>query len=323
MLKIEPQTPRLGVSACLLGHPVRYDGGHKRDAFVTATLGPFVDWVPVCPEMELGLGAPRPPIRLVGDAKAPRLVVERTGDDITAGMRRLARERAGALADLGLDGYVFKRASPSCGLHRVPVYDAQGARRGEGRGLFAAELAERLPWLPAEEEGRLSDPAIREHFVERVFAAARWRRFAATGPRARDLVAFHAAHKFAVLAHSPGHYGRLGRLVAEAGTRLAAVLDAYAGLLMAALAARATRGRHTNVLQHLAGFVTPELAGGDRAELLAAIEEYRTGRGSLMVPLTLLRHHVRRLDLAYLADQVYLAPHPEELIRRMSPCPTG
>jgi uncharacterized protein YbgA (DUF1722 family)/uncharacterized protein YbbK (DUF523 family) len=316
MVKIEPEKLRLGVSSCLLGERVRYDGGHKRDAFLTDALGPFVDWVPVCPEMELGLGIPRPPIRLVGEAKAPRLVVERTGEDLTAAMRRLARERTGELSGLDIDGYVLKRASPSCGLFRVPVYDEQGARRGEGRGIFAAVLTERLPLLPVEEEGRLTDPAIRENFIERVFASARWRRFVAAGPRVRDLVAFHAAQKFAVLAHSPAHYGRLGRLVAGAGPRLAPALDAYGALLMEALAVRATRGRHANVLQHLAGFFKRDLSGDDRVELLETIEEHRRGLVPLIVPITLLKHHVRRLGLAYLADQVYLSPHPRELMLR-------
>jgi uncharacterized protein YbgA (DUF1722 family) len=168
-----------------------------------------------------------------------------------------------------------------------------------------------------EEEGRLTDPGIRENFIERVFAAARWRRFAAGAPRVRDLVAFHAAQKFAVLAHSPAHYGRMGRLVAGAGPRLApATLDDYGALLAEALAVRATRGRHANVLQHLAGFFKKDLAGDDRAELLDTIEEYRAGLLPLIVPITRLGHHVRRLGLAYLADQVYLAPHPRELMLR-------
>jgi uncharacterized protein YbgA (DUF1722 family) len=232
-------------------------------------------------------------------------------------MRRLAGRRACELAELGLDGYVFKRASPSCGLFRVPVHGEAGRRHGGGRGMFAAALTARLPRLPVEEEGRLADPAIRENFIERVFASARWRRFVAGQPRARDLVAFHAAQKFATLAHSPAHYARLGRLVAAAGPRLAAAaLDAYASVLMEALAVHATRGRHANVLQHLAGFFKRDLDTGDRAELADTIEEYRRGLVPLVVPLTLMRHHARRLGLAYLADQAYLDPHPRELMLR-------
>jgi uncharacterized protein YbbK (DUF523 family) len=262
----EPDKIRLGVSACLLGEEVRYDGGHKRDAFLTDTLGPFVEWVPVCPEVELGLGVPRPPIRLVGDAEAPRLVVEKTGEDLTARMRRWARRRAAELAGLGLHGYVLKRGSPSCGLFRVRVYGESGMPGGAGPGLFAAALAEALPALPIEEEGRLTDAGLRESFIERVFAAARWQAFTAARPRARDLVAFHAAHKFAILAHSPRDYATLGRLVAGAGARAAGeVVERYGEGFMRALAARATRARHTNVLQHLAGFFKRRLTDDERA----------------------------------------------------------
>jgi uncharacterized protein YbgA (DUF1722 family)/uncharacterized protein YbbK (DUF523 family) len=307
---------RLGVSACLLGESVRYDGGHKRDRFLTETLAPFVEWVPVCPEIELGLGVPRDTLRLVGEPAAPRLVVERTGEDLTARMDRLARRRVEALAALELDGYVLKRASPSCGLFRVRVYDAKRSPSAAGRGLFAAALVDRLPALPVEEEGRLGDPALRENFIERVFAMARWRGFVARRPRARDLVAFHAAQKFAVLAHSPVHYSRLGRLVAEAGRLSPSMLDEYARLLMSALGVRATRARHANVLQHMAGFFKTRLEDEERAELGEVIEEYRRGLVPLVVPITLVRHHVRRLGVTYLRDQIYLTPHPKELLLR-------
>jgi uncharacterized protein YbgA (DUF1722 family)/uncharacterized protein YbbK (DUF523 family) len=307
---------RLGVSACLLGEAVRYDGGHKRDAFLTETLAPFVEWVSVCPELELGLGVPRDTLRLVGEGRAPRLVVERTGEDLTARMRRFARDRLDELAALDLDGYVLKRASPSCGLFRVRVYGQTGAPGAVGRGLFAGALVERFPALPVEEEGRLNDPAIRENFIERVFAMARWRAFARRRPRARDLVAFHAAQKFAVLAHSPAHYTRLGRLVASAGALTGAMLDEYAHLLMEALAVRATRARHVNVLQHLAGFFKARLESDERAELVEVIAEYRHGLVPLVVPITLIRHHARRLAVAYLREQVYLSPHPKELMLR-------
>src|SRR5262245_56612618 len=173
-LPAEPEKIRLGISACLLGAEVRYDGGHKRDAFLTETLGPLVEWVPVCPEVEIGLGVPRDTLRLVGDAASPRLVVQRTGEDLGERMRRYARARTDALASLGLHGYVLKRGSPSCGLFRVRVYRDSGASGGTGRGLFAAALTERFPTMPVEEEGRLGDPALRENFIERVFAAARW-----------------------------------------------------------------------------------------------------------------------------------------------------
>jgi uncharacterized protein YbgA (DUF1722 family)/uncharacterized protein YbbK (DUF523 family) len=313
----ETQKIRLGVSACLLGQSVRYDGGHKRDPFLIDTLGSFVEWVPVCPEVEIGLGVPRDTIRLVGDAGAPTLVVEKTGEDLTARMRRYAETRVRELEPLELHGYVLKRASPSCGLFRVRVYDAQGVPRSNGTGAYARELIDHFPMLPVEEEGRLGDPALRENFIERVFAMARWRTFAARRPRPRDLVAFHTAQKLAVLAHSPAHYTRLGRLVAAAGsTRFAARLVEYGTTFMQALSIRATRARHTNVLQHIAGFFKRDLEVDARGELAEVIQDYRRGLVPLVVPLTLVKHHVRRLGVAYLADQTYLSPHPKELMLR-------
>jgi uncharacterized protein YbgA (DUF1722 family)/uncharacterized protein YbbK (DUF523 family) len=312
-----PDRIRLGVSSCLLGEAVRYDGGHKHDRFLTDVLGRYVEWVPVCPEVEIGLAVPRDTLRLVGTPDAPRLVQEKTGEDLTARMDRYADDRVRDLAALALDGYVLKRASPSCGLFRVRVYRDNGIPAADGRGLFAAALTRALPALPVEEEGRLGDAAIRENFIERVFLAARWRVFVGGRPRARDLVAFHAAHKLAVLAHSPAHYARLGRMVAATGRALTrAHLDGYGALLMEACAVRATRGRHANVLQHMAGYFKRDLAADERAELLEVIHEYRRGLVPLVVPLTLVKHHVRRLGVRYLADQVYLNPHPKELMLR-------
>jgi uncharacterized protein YbgA (DUF1722 family)/uncharacterized protein YbbK (DUF523 family) len=305
----EPEKIRLGISACLLGEKVRYDGGHKRDRFVTDVLSAYVEWVPVCPEVELGLGTPRDPLRLVGRPESPRLVQERTGEDLTDRMRHYAAERVRDFEQL--DGYILKRASPSCGLLRVRVYGDNGIPTASGRGSFASVLTTALPTLPVEEEGRLSDPVIRDNFIERVFATARWRAFRASAPRTRDLVAFHAAQKFAVLAHSPVHYTRLGRLVAGGGA-----LDEYGRLLMAGLAVNATRGRHANVLQHLAGYFKRDLDADERAELVEAVTDYRRGIVPLVVPLTLIAHHVRRLGVRYLGGQVYLSPHPKELMLR-------
>ena len=316
MRQRENEKIRLGVSACLLGAEVRYDGGHKKDSFLTDTLGPFVEWIPVCPEVEIGLGIPRDTLRLAGDEEAPRLVVQKTGEDLTARMRRFALAKTRDLEALGLHGYVLKRASPSCGLFRVRVYRESGTPSGGGRGLYADELVRRFPALPVEEEGRLSDAAIRENFIERVFAAARWRAFLQAEPRPRDLVAFHAAQKFAILAHSPAHYAKLGRLVASAGSRPREKLGEYGTLFMEALAVRATRARHANVLQHLAGFFKRQLDAPSRAELAELIQEYRGGLVPLVVPLTLVKHYVRNFDLTYLADQVYLSPHPKELMLR-------
>jgi uncharacterized protein YbgA (DUF1722 family) len=253
----------------------------------------------------------------MGTPEAPRLVQEKTGEDLTTRMQRYSRDRVRELAALELDGYVLKRASPSCGLLRVRVYRDNGVPAADGRGLFAEALVTALPALPVEEEGRLNDPVLRENFIERVFVAARWRSFVQTRPRARELVAFHTAHKFAVLAHSPAHYTRLGRLVAVAGRAFTrATLDEYQALLMEAHAVRATRGRHANVLTHMTGYFKRELGTDERAELVEVIDEYRRGLVPLVVPLTLVKHHVRLRGVRYLADQVYLNPHPKELMLR-------
>ena len=307
---------RVGVSACLLGQEVRYDGGHKRDRFLTDVLGPFVEWVPICPDVEIGLGVPRPPIRLEGCAYGLRLVDPRSGADHTNSMRRLASARAAALARLGLAGYVLKKDSPSCGMERVRVYAAGGVHR-HGVGLFARALMDALPTLPVEEEGRLLDARLRENFIERLFARRRWLEFRAARPTIGKLVRFHTLQKLAVLAHDPERYRALGRLVARAKERpLASVLDDYERELMAALRTLATRGRHTNVLEHMLGHVSEAISPADRVELVESIHDYRRGLVPLVVPVTLLRHHVRRLEVATLADQVYLEPHPKELMLR-------
>jgi uncharacterized protein YbbK (DUF523 family)/uncharacterized protein YbgA (DUF1722 family) len=304
----ETRTLRIGISACLLGEPVRYDGGHKRDAFLADVLAEHVEWVPVCPEVELGLGVPRPPMRLArGGRSTTRLVVEETGEDLTARMRAYATWRARGLASLELDGYVLKSKSPSCGLARVPVHDADDRADAVGRGLFAEALAEVLPLIPMEDERRLARTSVREHFVDRLLAAARWRGFVKRRARAGDLVAFHAAHKYALLAHSPTHYETLGRLVATVGRRrLADVVADYAAAFAAAYAVPATRGRHVNALEHMASFFTRALSDDQRAELATAIVDYRRGATALADPLALIREHAHRLGVAHLTEQVYL-----------------
>lgn len=309
---------RVGVSACLLGQKVRYDGQHKRDAFLVDVLGEFVAWVPVCPELEVGMGVPREPIRLVGAAPAPRLVAERSGADHTAAMRRYAEARVEELSRLDLCGFVTKKDSPSCGLARVRVYPEKGGPpRRDGVGAFARVLVERLPLLPVEEEGRLNDPALRESFIERIFAYARWKEAVAAGMRRGDLVAFHTAHKLALLAHSPAAYRRLGALVAGmAKGAIAPTLEAYGRGFMEALRVPATRGRHVNVLQHMLGYFRETLPRDDRKELEEVVRDYERGLVPLVVPQTLLRHHVRRQGVEYLAGQTYLDPDPKELMLR-------
>jgi len=309
--------PRLGVSACLLGQNVRYDGGHKRDPFCVDLLGAFVEWVPVCPEVEVGMPVPRPSIRLVGRAGAPRLVAQRGGEDWTERMEAWAGERVEALAALDLSGFVLKKDSPSCGMARVRVHGPKGgAPSRDGAGAFARVLQARLPLLPVEEEGRLHDPLLRESFIERIFGFARWKALVEAGLTRGRLVEFHTAHKLALLAHSPDGYRRLGRLVAGAkGRPLAEVAEAYGALFMASLAAPATRGRHLNVLQHMAGYFK-RLLEPERKELEDAVTDYGRGHVPLVVPLTLLRSAVRRHGVGYLAGQTYLDPDPKELMLR-------
>jgi uncharacterized protein YbgA (DUF1722 family)/uncharacterized protein YbbK (DUF523 family) len=309
--------PRIGVSACLLGRNVRWDGGHKRDAFLTDTLGPLVEWVPVCPEVELGLGTPRETIRLERHADGVRLVMNATREDLTVRMRRYAEGRVRELEKLDLSGYVLKKDSPSCGVFRVRVHPEKGPATRDGRGAFAAVLTERLPLLPVEEEGRLHDPHLRENFIERVFAWRRLQDFFGGRWTVGGLVALHTSLKLLVMAHSPAAYKALGPLVAGAKAMGRAELrGAYCEGVMHALQQPATRGKHANVLQHMAGYVSEALDAADRAELASTIDDYRKGLVPLVVPVTLLRHHVRRQDVAYLLGQVYLDPHPRELLLR-------
>lgn len=308
---------RIGISACLLGQTVRFDGGHKRDAFLTDTFGEFVEWVAVCPEVECGLGTPREAMRLVRGPDGVRLLTVRTARDLTADMDRYAAARIEQLAAESLCGYVLKKDSPSCGLERVKVYDEHHVPARSGRGIFAARLIQRFPDLPVEEEGRLTDPRLRENFVERVFAHWRLRRLFGGRWSLAALVRFHTAHKLIVMAHSPEAYRQLGRLVARARSMPRADLErSYTGGFMAALSAMATAPRHTNVLQHMAGYFKDRLDRGSRRELLETIEDYRRGLVPLVVPITLIRHHVRAAGVPYLAGQLYLEPHPRELMLR-------
>ncbi len=308
---------RIGISSCLLGQHVRFDGGHKRDAFLVDTFGVFVEWVPVCPEVELGLGTPRESLRLVRKGDLVHMVNGKSGRDITVEMRRYARARVDALAGEHLAGYVLKKDSPSCGMERVKVYGESGMADKSGRGLFAEALLERFPRLPVEEEGRLCDPRLRDNFVERVFAYVRLRALFGARWTTGDLVRFHTAHKMALLAHSPEMYAELGRLVARAkSTDRASLESRYRELFMDALAKVATTRKQTNVLQHMAGHFKDLLDADEKQELLGTVEDYRRGLLPLVVPLTLIKHHVRRHKVEYLAGQVYLDPHPKELMLR-------
>ena len=315
--KVSGPAIRIGVSQCLLGEEVRYDGGHKRDSFLTEGLSAYVEFVPVCPEVESGMGVPREAVRLEGSVDAPRMVGRRSGTDHTEAMTAFAARRAAALDDADLCGYVLKKGSPSCGMERVKVYAGSGMPAKQGVGLFARALMDRFPLLPVEEEGRLHDPILRENFIERVFAYRRWKDFLGGRYTVGRLVAFHTAHKFLILAHSPADYTVMGRIVADA-KRLgaAAAKTRYGRAFMEGMARRTTARKHTNVLQHMAGFVKRDLDAASRAELAQVIEDYRRGLVPLVVPITLLRHHARAANQEYLLGQLYLDPHPKELMLR-------
>jgi uncharacterized protein YbgA (DUF1722 family)/uncharacterized protein YbbK (DUF523 family) len=306
----------IGISSCLLGAKVRFDGGHKKDDFLVNTFARWVRWVPVCPEVEVGMGTPRESIRLVREGDDVRLVAPKSGRDWTVEMRDYSGRRLAELEERDLDGYVLKKDSPSCGMERVKVYGT-GMPTKSGRGVFAEALLARWPDLPVEEEGRLCDPRLRDNFVERVFAYRRAKDLFSGRWTVGQLVAFHTAHKLQLMAHSPTTYASLGPLVAKAKQLpREEVRDTYIRDFMAGLKTIATMRRNTNVLLHILGYFKKLLDAAARAELLGYIEDYRKGLVPLVVPITLIRHHVRVYGIAYLEGQVYLAPHPKELMLR-------
>lgn len=308
---------RLGVSSCLLGEKVRYDGGHKLDPYLTEILGRYVEWVPVCPEVEYGLPVPREAMRLTGDPDAPRLLTARAGVDHTAGMLQWAGIRLQALENEELCGFIFKSRSPSSGMKGVKVYPPSGIPTHRGVGIFARAFMERFRLMPTEEDGRLHDPTLRENFIERIFVFKRWKEFQKSGGSTRALIDFHAHHKLLILSHSPKHYTALGRLVAHTvDYRQEELHAAYLQTLMEGLKLIATPKKNANVLQHLTGYFKRRLSADEKQELLEVIEQYRNGLIPLIVPIVLLGHYVRKYRELYLARQHYLNPHPAELMLR-------
>jgi len=305
--------PLVGISSCLLGQQVRFDGGHKKDGWITGPLAAYFDYLPVCPEVGIGLGVPRPTIQLVGDPERPRAVGSKDRSlDVTEQLAAFGV--AQTLRFEGLSGYILKSKSPSCGMARVPVTSPKGMPAKVGVGIYARVLMERLPLLPVEEEGRLNDPVLRENFVTRVYVYHRWQQLRAGKIKAAQLIDFHSRQKYLVMAHSQAAYQRLGQMLSHLKeVDLEAVADMYIAELMTALARRVTRKRHVNVLHHIMGYLKDHIDAGDKAELLASIEAYRREEVALVVPITLLRHHLRRHPDPYMEKQVYLAPYPEKL----------
>ena len=313
MGELSAQRIQIGVSSCLLGEEVRYNGGHKRSRYVTDILAEYFDYVPLCPELAIGLGVPRPPIRLVGKIASPQAISpDDSSIDATEALDQYGR-------DIGrthtfISGFILKSKSPSCGMDRVKVYDHNGVPSPNGRGLFARALMETQPLLPCEEEGRLNDPGLRGSFLERVFAFHGWQCLVAEGLTPRDLVEFHTEYKFLLLAHDQEAMRRLGRLVAQAGSGdLESLGHEYIAGMMKGLGKPAKRRSQVNVLQHLAGFLSDKLDEGDRAELDETIHAYRREELPIIAPLTLIRHHLRRLPDGYLTGQKYLESRPKDL----------
>lgn len=306
----------IGVSACLLGERVRYDGGHKHDRYITDVLGSFFNFVPVCPEVGCGLPVPRESMRLEGNRDAPRLITGKSRIDKTDQMSAFCKTKVTELESHDLCGFIFKKDSPSSGLFRVKIYN-NGVAVKNGTGLFAAEVVKAFPLLPMEEEGRLNDPAIRENFIERVFSYRRWKDFLQTVPTTGKLVEFHTAHKLLMMAHSPQVYREMGSLVAHGKElNLPVLLGRYQELFMKGLALQATVKKNTNVLHHIMGYFKQELTAAEKSELLEIIDQYRNHLLPLIVPVTLLKHYVSKYGKQYLSGQVYLSPHPSQLMLR-------
>jgi uncharacterized protein YbgA (DUF1722 family)/uncharacterized protein YbbK (DUF523 family) len=305
---------RLGISTCLLGENVRYDGGHKLDRFLTDTLGQYVEYAPVCPEVECGLPIPRESMHLEGDPESPRLVTLRTRQDMAERMVSWAKSRVVELEKEGLCGFILKSDSPSSGMERVRVYNEKGMPVKKGVGMFARIFMEHYPLLPVEDEGRLHDPKLRENFVERIFTLKRWREVLAKKESRGNLVDFHTQHKLLILSHSPKHYQIMGKLVAQAkNIPLKNLYQQYQNILMEALQLKTTPKKNSNVLMHVMGYFKEDLSSDEKKELLEVIENYRQEYIPLIVPITLINHYVRKYDQPYLKEQVYLNPHPLEL----------
>ena len=305
---------KIGVSSCLLGCKVRYDGGHKLDRYIRDDLGRFFSYLPVCPEVESGLPVPRETLRLVDSPGGVRLVFRKNGEDFTDAMRAWAADRLDQLESDDLCGFIFKSKSPSSGMERVKVYNDKGVPSSSGTGIWAGMFMQRFPLIPVEEEGRLHDPKLREMFIERVFVLKRWRDAFRNGGSLGRLVDFHTRHKLLIMAHSQEMYRELGRVTAEGKkSNLDRLLETYLKGLTRALSLKTTIKKNVNVLQHIMGYFKKNLTADEKQELLEVFNFYARGDSPLIVPVTLLNHYVRKFDQGYLKEQYYLNPHPLEL----------
>lgn len=311
------ETKRLipvGISSCLLGNQVRYDGGHKRSKYCLNVLSDCFEFVPFCPEVAIGMSIPREPIRLVGNSDAPRVRGVKNPDldvtdEITAYADTVSQEHQ------ELCGYILMKGSPSCGMERVKVYHENGMPNEAGSGAYAARLMRNNPALPVEEEARLNDHILRENFITRVFVYSSWQEEVMKNPSLHEVIQFHSRHKYQLMAHSYEGYKQLGQYLAnEAPNKpLSEVLADYILSLMTHLKNRANRKSHTNTLMHIMGYLKRDIDSETKQDLLDAIEQYRTSKVHLVVPLTLLKHYLKRHGSDYIQSQAYLDPYPHEL----------
>lgn len=316
MTQFQPNIIQVGISACLLGQQVRFDGGHKKADFVEQELSRYFHYEPVCPEVAIGLGIPRKAIRLVRHDDEVRVEASDGSFDVTDKLTVFSQQKT---AEFGaFSGYIFCAKSPSCGMERVRIYSNGGSAK-EGIGVYARILMEQNPLLPVEEDGRLCDPVIRENFITRVFAYHDWLSLVASGITRGRLIAFHSRYKYLLFAHHPSSYKSLGKLLGDSVEMpLEQLAHRYITGLMLGLKNKATRKGHTNVLQHLQGYFKKFLSAEQKAELHALIDKYRRGLVPLMSPMTLIMHYLREYPNPYLSAQVYLNPHPEDLALRYS-----
>jgi uncharacterized protein YbgA (DUF1722 family)/uncharacterized protein YbbK (DUF523 family) len=308
---------KVGISSCLLGQEVRFDGGHKHSRLCTETLTPYFDFVPECPEVGIGLGIPRKPIRLIGTTDAPKAVASHDNTlDYTEKLMKYGQKKAKQHDDIC--GYIFMKSSPSCGLFRVKVYGENGyPEKGGGRGIYANEITDAHPLLPVEESGRLTDPPLRENFITRVFAYHNWQQTVSEGLSHKAILDFHVRYKYCLMAHSPKDYATLGQMLADAGKSEPNELgERYFTALMTTLSQIATRKTHTNVLMHLQGYLKKALSADEKQELAKIIDQYLINQVPLIVPITMLKHHFANHPDPYISKQAYLQPYPEDLSLR-------
>ncbi|HAS87714.1 MAG TPA: DUF1722 domain-containing protein [Desulfovibrio sp.] len=308
---------RIGIARCLLGEKVRYDGGQKLDRYIRDVLGQFVEWVPVCPEVECGMGVPREAIRLVGELENPRLVGRNSGEDWTDRMQEWGRKKLAELEQENLSGYILKHGSPSGAMGRMKVFGDDGRIYYSGVGIWARMVMDHFPSLPCEDDGRLHDNGIRENFINRIFTFKRWRDVLQDGFLPAKLVDFHTRHKMLIMAHNETLYRKMGKLVATAGSADAdSLIEEYSALLFRALNYRPTVKKHVNVLTHTLGHFKKDISAGEKQEMLELIDRFHKQMIPLIVPVTMLNHYVKKYGKSYLAQQIYLNPYPAELMLR-------